>query len=135
MEPYEADLEDVSEHLRLKGKTIATANRENPTWLSYYDQRRIELKTLVDYVEAQTKRSRGRLYNRFAEHYQRELDHRAIERYIDNEDAYLRWYEIYLEVKELYGKFQSAVEAFTARGYALKNITELYVAGLGDAEL
>lgn len=132
---YQTTLEDAKEHLRLRGKTIQIANRENPTWQAYYDERRIELKTLVDYVEAQSKRVRGRLYKRFLEAYQRELDHRAIEKYIDNEDAYLRVYEVLLEIKELYGKYQSVVDAFTARGYALNNITKLRVASLEDVEL
>lgn len=135
LEQYENELLNADDNLRLKGKTIQVANRENPTWKSYYDQRKAELKTLVEYLEVQVKRVRGRLYRQYNEKYSRELDHRAIEKYIDNEDAVLRTTEVLLEVKELYEKYQSIVEAFTARGYALNNITKLRVASLEDGEL
>lgn len=135
LEQYENELQDAEDNLRLKGKTIQVANRENPTWKSYYDQRKSELKTLVEYLEVQVKRIRGRLYRQYNEKYARELDHRAIEKYIDNEDAVLRTTEVLLEVKEVYEKYQALVEAFTARGYALNNVTKLIVASLEDVTL
>lgn len=132
---YDFALSDYKDHLELKGKTIEQANRENPAWQSYYDERRIELKTLVDYMEAQVNRVKGRLFKSYTETYPRELSDRAKDKYIENEEAYLAVYEIYLEVKEMYNRYQSVVDSFTARAYALNNITKLRVASLEDAVL
>lgn len=132
---FEAAAEDYKNNLEIKGKTLENANRENPSWQAYYDERRIELKTLVDYLDAQVQRARGRLFKRYTETYQRELSDRAKDKYIDNEEAYLTIYEIYLEVKEMYNKYQMIVDAFTSRGYALNNITKIRVAALEDVTL
>lgn len=132
---YESALQDVDKHLSIQGKTIEAANRENPSWHSYYDQKRVELHTLVKYVEAQVARVRGKLFRSYTEAHQRELSDRAKDKYIDNEEAYLETYEILLEVKELYDKYQAVCDAFQTRGYALNNITKIRVASLEDVIL
>lgn len=129
---YEAALEGVEDILNLKGKTLEQANKENPSWQVYYDQKKIELKTVVDYMELQVQRVRGRLFKSYTETYQRDLSDRAKEKYIDHEEKYLTVYEIYLEVKDLYNRYQSVVEGFTARGYALSSITRARVADVQD---
>lgn len=132
---YEAELNNAEQDLEIKGKTLERANRENPSLYSYYDQRRMELKTLVDYMDNQVQRSRGRLFKTFTENNNRELSDRAKDKYIDGEQAYLDMYEIYLEVKDLYQQYDSVVEAFKLRGYALKNITEIRIAQLENTVL
>lgn len=132
---YEAALEGANKILDLDGKTLENANKENPAWQVYYDQKRIELKTLVDYLDMQVQRVRGRLFKSYTEAHQRELTDRAKDKYIDNEDAYLKVYEIYLEVREMYNRYQAIVDGFTTRGYALNNITKIRVASLEDVVL
>lgn len=132
---YEAELNNAEQDLEIKGKTLERANRENPSLYSYYDQRRMELKTLVDYMDNQVQRSRGRLFKTFTENNNRELSDRAKDKYIDGEPAYLDMYEIYLEVKDLYQQYDSVVEAFKLRGYALKNITQIRVSQLENTVL
>ena len=113
-------------------KNLEHANREQPAWQSYYDQRRIELYALVKYYEGQINRVRGKLYKSYTETYSRELTDRAKDKYIDNEKSYLDMLEVYLEVKELYDRYDAVVEAFKSRGYALNNITKIRVASLED---
>lgn len=125
---YEADLENIEEIIKLKGKTISEANKENPSWIHYFQQRTSELKVLVDYFELQVNRVRGSLFKQYTENYQRELSERAKEKYIDHEEKFVQMNEIYLEIKELYLKFQGVVDALNARGYALNNLTKLIVA-------
>ena len=132
---YENELDDVESHIGIKNKTLERANRDQ-TWQSYYDQRRIELKTILDYIENnQIKRIRGKLFQKYTENFQQELSDRAKDKYIDNEQAYLEMYEIFLEVKEVYNKYQSVVDTFTSRGYALNNITKARVAEVHDVTL
>jgi hypothetical protein len=133
LEQYERELAEAEQHLAIKGKKLEHANRENPTWQHYYDARRIELATLVKYMEMQVARVRGKLFKSYSEHNQRDFSDKAKNQMIDNEPAYLNVYELYLEVEEMYKKYQAVVDAFTSRGYALNNITKIRVAALEDA--
>lgn len=129
---YETALDGVEDILTIKGKTIERANQENPSWQHYYDQKRVELSTIVKYLEGQVARVRGKLFKSYTETYQRELSDRAKDKYVDNEEAYLNMYEVYLEAKEIYDKYQAVCDAFQARGYALNNITRARVADVHD---
>ena len=134
LEPYLTQLNTKDEHLEIKGKTIELANREQPQHLAYYDERRIELNTFVKFFESEIARVRSKLLKGM-EKYPRDLSDRMKEKYIDEDEAYLRVLEKYLAVKEVYGLYESAVECFKARGYALNNITKIRVASLEDVIL
>jgi len=135
LDKYETTLEEVEGHLAIEGKLLEHSNREQAGWQAYYDQRRIELHTLVKYLEGDIKRVRGKLFRSFIENHSRDLSDRAIDKYIDSEEAFLRANELYLEVKDLYDRYESVVEAFKSRGYALNNITKIRVASIEDAEI
>jgi hypothetical protein len=47
----------------------------------------------------------------------------------------LNVYQVLLTVEELQKKYTSVVEAFQARGYALRNITSIRVASMEDVVL
>lgn len=130
---YDLQLDQLEGLIEIKGKKLEHANRENPAWQVYYDQKRAELNTLSKYMEADVKRVRGSLYRKYVENSSRDWGDRAIEKLIDNEPEYLAKYELYLEIEELHEKFKSAVEAFKSRGYALNNITKIRVAAIEDA--
>lgn len=132
---YDSELKNAEQDLAIKGKSLENANKENPSLYSFYDERRLELKTLVDFMDNQVARTRGRLWRTFTENNNRELSDRSKDKYIDGEQAYLDIYEIYLEVKDLQQQYESVVEAFKLRGYALKNITEIRVASLENVLL
>ena len=134
LEPYLAELETKDEHLGIKGKTIELANREQPQHLAYYDERRVELNTLVKFFESEIARVRSKLIKGM-EQYPRDLSDRMKEKYVDQEEMYLKVHEKYLAVKEVYGLYDSVVECFRARGYALNNITKIRVASLEDVIL
>lgn len=135
LDDYYTALEGAEETIRIKGKKLEAANVENPAYHHFFDQKRIELHTLVKYFEQEIQRVRGKLFRQYKENHSRELSEREISRYIDHEKAFLDVSELHLEVKELYEKFQSVVDAFTTRGYALNNITKIRVAALEDIEL
>lgn len=129
---YEKGLEHVEDNLKIKGKRLEAANVEQASWHLYYNSRRAELHTLVKYFEAITASVRGQLFKKFTEKYSRELSDRQKDKYIDNEETFLRQYEVYLEIKEVYEKYEAACNAFTSRGYALNNITKIRVASRED---
>ena len=134
LEPYLEELSNYEQHLEIKGKTIELANREQPQHLAWYDERRVELSTLVKFFESEIARVRSKLLKGM-EQYPRDLTDRMREKYVDQEETYLKVYEKYLAVKEVYGLYESIVDAFRARGYALNNITKIRVASLEDVIL
>jgi hypothetical protein len=133
---YMNDLGEAEQNLKIEGKTLERANRENASWKFYYQQRFVELNTLTKYFEREIDRVRGKLFRQYSPpNFNVDLSDRAKDKYIDNEQAYLDINEIYLEVKELRDSYEAIVNAFTDRGYALKNITEARIAKLEDALL
>lgn len=133
---YSNELSDAEENLKIEGKSLEKANRENASWKYYYKQRLVELTTLTKFFEREVDRVRGKLFKGFSfPNNNLDLSDRAKDKYIDQEQAYLDIHEIYLEVKETRDDFESIVEAFTDRGYALKNITEARIAQLEDVLL
>jgi len=135
LEVYENDLLNAKEQLEIRGKKLEIANSENSAWLHYYDQRRIELHTLVKFFMAEEERVRGSLFKSYKENYSRALGEREINKYIDNEEAYIYVHSLLLEVEERYELYQSTVNAFISRNYALSNITKIRVAQLEFVEI
>lgn len=121
---YEKELENVHAILKIKGKTLRKANQEAENQF-FYDEKRRELYALVKFMDAKVNAVRGRIYRNLIEKSPRELSDRAKDRYIDNEHDYLVMYQIYLEVKEMYEKYESVVDAFRSRGFAINNLTKL----------
>lgn len=132
---YEEDLAEAETHLSLKGKMLGEANMEQASWQSYYDNKRIELYSLLKHMETEVERVRGKLWIRFTEKHSCILNQKDKEQYINNEPAYLNMNALLIEVKEAYNKYESLVEAFRSRGFALRNITNLRVAQLEDVVL
>ncbi len=135
LETYEEKLKDAAEQLKITGKKLEMSNSENSAWLHFYDQRRIELHTLVKYFNAEEDRIKSTLFKSYKENYSRAIGEREINRYIDNEDAYIFVHSLLLEVEEVYEMFQSVVNSFTSRNYALSNITKIRVASLENVEI
>ncbi len=126
---YDEHLDLVEERIEIKGKGLEQANIENASWQVFYDQKRVELRTVLHFMTMEVERVRGKLYKNLKEGASnRELGEREIHQYINNEDAYLRMKQMQLEVEELYEKYKTVVAAFTTRGYALNNVTKLRIA-------
>ena len=102
LEAYENDLSNAKHQLEIKGKKLEIANSENSAWLHYYDQRRVELHTLVKYFQTEEERVRGSIFKSYKENMSRALGEREINRYIDHEEAYLYVHSLLIEVEELY---------------------------------
>ena len=133
LEEYGNEVEEARERVKLKGKKLEHANRENPAWFSYYDQRRIELYTITKWLEANVNRVKSKLFRSLYKNQPYDLSDRAKDKFIESEPAYLAAYELYLEGKEMYETYVSIVDSFRQNGYALNNITRIRVQSLEDA--
>ena len=132
LQRYEEDIDEAEGRIKIQGKTLAVANREQAGWASYYDTRKVELKALVKLFESRVSSVRGRLFRKYTENASRELSDRAKDKYIDHDEEYTNIYDMLLEVEEIYEKMAAIVEAFKTRGYALRNLTDLVVNQLTD---
>jgi len=134
LEPYVEDLLDSSKHLNLNGKGYKEANKEQAQWVSYYDERRLEIKTILEYFDIEVERVRTKIIRGF-ERYHRDLTDSMKKVYANNEPELLEVQKRRLTVQEIYGKYNSLVEAFKQRGYSLKNIATLIQANIEDTIL
>lgn len=132
---YDSVLEKADTDLAITGKRLEVSNSENSSLMHYYDQRRVELHTLVKFFKAEEKRVTGQLYQSYKENHSRALTVLEIGKYIDNEDAYIEVHGLLLEVEERFELFQSVVNSLTSRNYALSNMTKLRVASLENIEI
>lgn len=132
---YEDDILAADSRLTFKGKSLEAANKEQVTWLAYYDERKVELKTFVKRLTMFVEQERGRLFQIYTENYSRVLSDRAKDKYIDRDDEYISIQEKLIEVEEMYEKFAAIVEAFKARGFALRNLVEIKVNQIDDSTL
>ena len=125
---YDNIINEAKDNIIIKGKTLETANRENPSWHGYYDTKRVELTILVKHMEAQVAKVRSELFRSLSDYNQREMSDNAKNKYIDSEERFLSMYGSLLEVKEVSDKMEAICKAFQTRGYALNNITKVVVA-------
>lgn len=135
IDQYEEDLEDAEKNLSIKGKTLEGANVEHASWMSFYDQKRVELSTLMKHLEKDVERIRGKLWQQYTEKMSRELNTRDKENYINNEPAYLNKKEQFFMVSEIHGKYAALVDAFKSRGFALNNIVKLRTSAIENEVL
>jgi hypothetical protein len=127
LEKYEDDLSQYEKDLTLKGKLLGFALKEQPTRSAYYNDRAIELSTLVKHFELQVKKVKSSLTRQYNENYNPALSDRMLEKYIDGEESYLSMNSLLLEVKELASKYEMVVEAFNRRGFALRDLTLCHI--------
>lgn len=132
---YDEHLAEASARIAIKGKIIEEALKEQAAWPVFYDEKRRELKTLVKFLDSKVNATRGRLTRIYTENYSRELSDRLKDKYIDNEDDFLKMNEIFLEVEELAEKYEAIVDAFKVRGFALRDIVTLRVNSLHQGSL
>ena len=122
------DIIDLApERLSLRGKSLEDALKDQGAWPIVYASTKAELDAVCKYIDSEISRVRSVLVRQYVEEYSREISDRVREKYIDGDGEYLKYYHLYLEVKELYEKASAATDAFTTRGFALRDITLIRV--------
>lgn len=119
----------------LNGRKLEEICRTHPHYLANYEQRRMDLKSLGDLVQAKRDALESRLWRKYLEGYQRALTSRDIQAYILGEPEYVQLTELLLEVTHLRDQFASVVKALEAMSWMLSHVTKLRVAEMQDAIL
>lgn len=132
---YHDELDQVEDRLALTGKTMERALKDQGQYPIKYADQLAELKTLNKYVGLEIGRVRGRLFKQITERHSIDLSDRAKDKIIDTEPEYLQYAELQLEIQELLDKTEAVVNAFTTRGFALRDITQLKINQLANSVL
>lgn len=129
---YEAEIAEAPGRLSMIGKSGPQALKEQCSWPVHYGMLKSEVTKLLKFLNSRIDAIRGDLTRRYVETYSRDIGERVRDKYIDNEESYLRMYELYLEVDEIRDKLSVICESFDKRGFALRDWTALKVSELTD---
>lgn len=132
---YDDKLKDWKSNIKIDGKNIESANIEQASWMAYYDEIKIELKTLVDFMDMKVKEIRGKVASMILKNSSELHNEKTRERLIDCDPDYIKMYQIYLEVKEVYSLADAIVTQFIQRGYTLTNLVRIRTADIQDITL
>lgn len=135
LDSYENDLKSVPEILSLKNKKIEFAIKEQTGWQYCYDCKKNELNTLLKYLEMRLEKLKGGIWKNLTEKSDLDLSQKDKENYVNRHESYVAMMELYLHVYELVKKFESVSKSFETRGYALKNLVDVYVHSLQDVDI
>lgn len=122
-ERYEAAISDIEDQLRVTGKTLEQALKEQAAQPIYYEQRKAEIKAVVRFLEAKVDEERGVLTRKYIEQSSIRLTERAMNSYIDHEKSFQQINNLLIEAKQLLDTYEAITEAYSKRGYALRDVT------------
>lgn len=133
LDDYRQAIAQSESILEIEGKTLRKANTEQTTHQSYYDQLRSDCKALhkVFKLEKVDKR-KGEIWKEYTENSDIELSSKDKEIYVMTDKKYADVLTILWTIEEVLDQLTAICEGFRARGYALKNITELVVSSVDD---
>lgn len=132
---YIDEIDLAPARLSLRGKLMEESQKDQSAWPIVYANIKHELDSIAKYLTMEIDRIRSILFRRYTDNHTRTLSDRTIDKYIDSEVEYLNYQELYLEVKELHDKATSVCDAFTTRGFALRDITTIRVNQLHNTVL
>jgi len=132
IESYEKEYDEAVDIIKINEGEINEANRRHAGHQLYYDQKKVELHSLVKFMDMKVNVVKSSLYVSYTQTHDRDLTETGKKTYIEGESAYLDMYQLSLEVKELHEKYQALGNAFQSRGYAINNLTKLAIASIED---
>lgn len=135
IEKYERLLEESLGDVVIAGKTLEVANREQPTLFYKYGSVHAESESVVKLIDMRAEYTRSRVFKRIKDNSDRAMADRTIDKYVESEQEVMDLISIGIEIRNLRDKLAAVVQALTARGYALRNITEARVNQLHSAVL
>lgn len=132
---YEQRMQGWQDNVKIDGKNIEAANIEQTSWLAYYDEIKVELRTLVNFLEMKEKEMRGKLTRQVIDHSSLEHNERTRERMIDADPEYIKLHSNYILADEVYRMADMITNQFLQRAYALNNLVKIRVASIQDITL
>ena len=135
LKEFDRKIKDWKKDLSIAGKNIKVANVQQATLLAWYDEMRVDLKSLLDYYDMRVKQVRSEALQVIYKNSKYDYSSTEKEKIIDSDPQYLKYKRIYLEINEMYGMLSSISDQFKNRAYTLNNIVKILVASLEDITL
>lgn len=121
--------------ISLSGKTLRQANVEQPALFGYYDEIRVHLKTLSDYLEIKVNEAKAKTLKMISEESKIEYGERLREKLAEEDPTYIEFRLKKLEVDEVLELTKSICAQFETRGYSLSNISKCVAAQAQDEHI
>lgn len=112
--------------LDTRGKFIKDALNEQALGFGYFDEARINLKTIVTMLEHYTKHQRSIQFKKIRNKEPKAITEREVNILVDAEPIVMKYLKMHREANEIYEKFISISESFRQRGFVLNNLTKIY---------
>ncbi len=131
---YNNELENVGLEVSMKGNVERTS-REMPGIVAYRFNQLQELEGILEHLNIEMRRERGRLFRKYLEHYERALSSRDVDKYVDGEQSVLDLQGLINEIAFVRNKYHGLMKALEAKQFQINNVIKLRVAGLEDITL
>lgn len=135
LEKLDKALEGWQEKVSLDNKNIEVVNIEQAAWLAYYDEIKVQLKIMLDYLDYLLKQQKAKSMKLLYRTMQKSVNDRAIEKLAEDNKTYKDLFLIYLEIKECYMMADSVVNQLYQRAYSINNIVKIREKGLEGVTL
>lgn len=122
---YEKMLEGWKDNVSLYGKNLESAAIDQISWMGYYDEIKIQLKTLLDYVDMAMVQEQSRREHYIRHNIKKTMSESAIVRQATTSDYYLELRTLRAEVYEMYSTTESIVNQLKQRAYSINNIIKI----------
>ena len=126
---------EAKQDISINNKTLQQANMEQASNYARFDQIRVELEIITEAAELKVNQVRMQAIRQILRDVQKTYGERMLDKMVDDNPSYIKYYKIYLKCKEMFAKSKSIVDAMSQRGYALNNITKTKVAALEETIL
>lgn len=122
---YEKKLSGWEKNVSLDNKNIERVNIEQSSWLAYYDEIKVNLKTMAEYFEYLLKNQKAQDIRVLMRTSEKALTDRMLDKLAEESQDYNDIFMVYLEIKELYLLADSIVNQLYQRAYAINNIVKI----------
>lgn len=126
---------ESNKDISISGKTIQYANQEQASIFSYYDQIRVELETICDFLELKGREVKAASIKSILKNSEKSYGERILEKMVDDNPKFIDIQKKILKTREVYLLAKSIVDSIEHRGYALTNITKIKVAAIEETIL
>lgn len=127
----EEEFEQAKNALFFRGKTLTEANNDQAQWPIYVNERYGELKNISKKLQGVVDMVRGDIARELKGGTAFDVG-RDIAKFIDRDERFLAANETLLMFDELLEKYQALSDAWTTRGYAVRNKVDILVHEIKD---
>ncbi len=134
IDDYENELLEARKDCQIKGSLEQAASRL-PGLFEYRFSQLQEVEAILEYLNIELRRMRSIHYRNYLESYNRTLNYRDIEKYIDGEDDIVAWTKIVNAFALIRNQYISVTKSLDQKNWQISNIVKLRAAGLEDVKI